>query len=302
MALIICPECGASFSEYSESCPKCGLATNTAKTRIAAKNGIASNKPNNDNPNIDSEAIFKSAQKLFDAKKYEQAYASIEHLLSVSPNPEFTELKIQIEDKWLEELKQNIAELLDQKKYPLAMQFLQKAQKINQNDLIIQNQLAHIEKLKKHKKKFNNWCISACILVFLCVIGYIGYSIYRKNELRKEQESIKQEQIDSIKAEAEAEKKRICEEAEAKVKKERQRAIDDSYYYSNEKYVVITGKNLRLRYGPTTDADTYKWEDGTNKHPKVGEKLEYLGETDEWYKVLYDGLELWVSKQFSHIY
>ena len=81
-----------------------------------------------------------------------------------------------------------------------------------------------------------------------------------------------------------------------------QRSIDDNLYVDGDKYVVITGKNLRLRYGPSTTADTYKWQDGTNRHPDYGEKLPYIDETDEWYCVLYNGEHLWVSKQFSHIY
>lgn len=66
-------------------------------------------------------------------------------------------------------------------------------------------------------------------------------------------------------------------------------------------YVVIDGSGLRLRLGPSTNADTFKWPDGTNRHPKVGDKFLYLGESGDFYKIDFNGNELWVSKQYTHI-
>ena len=66
-------------------------------------------------------------------------------------------------------------------------------------------------------------------------------------------------------------------------------------------YVVIDGSGLRLRLGPSTNADTFKWPDGTNRHPKVGDKFLYLGESGDFYKIDFNGKELWVSKQYTHI-
>ena len=66
-------------------------------------------------------------------------------------------------------------------------------------------------------------------------------------------------------------------------------------------YVIIDGSGLRLRLGPSTNADTFKWPDGTNRHPKVGDKFLYLGESDDFYKIDFNGNELWVSKQYTHL-
>ena len=66
-------------------------------------------------------------------------------------------------------------------------------------------------------------------------------------------------------------------------------------------YVVIDGSGLRLRLEPSTDADTFKWPDGTNRHPKVGDKFTYLGETIDFYKIDFNGNALWVSKEYTHI-
>ena len=65
--------------------------------------------------------------------------------------------------------------------------------------------------------------------------------------------------------------------------------------------VVIDGVNLRLRYAPSSDAETYQWADGTNRHPEKGERFPYLGEVGDFYKVDYKGLVLYVSKQHTHL-
>ena len=66
-------------------------------------------------------------------------------------------------------------------------------------------------------------------------------------------------------------------------------------------YVVIDGTELRLRLGPSTSADTFKWKDGTNRHPKVGERFKYLGESGDFYQIDFHGHNLWVSKFYTHI-
>ena len=68
-----------------------------------------------------------------------------------------------------------------------------------------------------------------------------------------------------------------------------------------EVYVVIDGSELRLRLGPSTSADTFKWGDGSNRHPKVGERFLYLGEEGDFYMIDFHGTALWVSKKFTHL-
>lgn len=75
----------------------------------------------------------------------------------------------------------------------------------------------------------------------------------------------------------------------------------NSSYQNNTRYVVIDGTELRLRLGPSTSADTFKWKDGTNRHPKVGEKFKYLGESGDFNQIDFHGHHLWVSKFYTHI-
>ena len=80
---------------------------------------------------------------------------------------------------------------------------------------------------------------------------------------------------------------------------------DDEWFeeggYEEDVYVVIDGSELRLRLGPSTSADTFKWGDGSNRHPKVGERFLYLGEDGDFYLIDFHGHALWVSKKFTHL-
>lgn len=76
--------------------------------------------------------------------------------------------------------------------------------------------------------------------------------------------------------------------------------ISESVVGSSQQ-VVIDGVNLRLRYAPSSDAETYKWADGSNRHPEKGERFPYLGEVKDFYKIDYKGLVLYVSKQHTHL-
>ena len=76
---------------------------------------------------------------------------------------------------------------------------------------------------------------------------------------------------------------------------------DEEYAGEGETYVVIDGSQLRLRLGPSTSAETFKWGDGTNRHPKVGERFLYLDQEGDFYKIDFYGHALWVSKKFTHL-
>ena len=76
---------------------------------------------------------------------------------------------------------------------------------------------------------------------------------------------------------------------------------EGEYEGEEEVYVVIDGSELRLRLEPSTNADTFKWPDGTNRHPKVGERFLYLGEEGDFYQINFYGNALWVSKKYTHL-
>ena len=77
--------------------------------------------------------------------------------------------------------------------------------------------------------------------------------------------------------------------------------FEEGGYEEEEVYVVIDGSELRLRLEPSTSADTFKWPDGTNRHPKVGERFLYIGETEDFFEINFHGNFVWVSKKFTHL-
>lgn len=76
---------------------------------------------------------------------------------------------------------------------------------------------------------------------------------------------------------------------------------NDSEENTKKSYVVIDASQLRLRLGPSLDSDTYKWPDGTNRHPYIGERFPYLDESGDFYQIDFKGNKLWVSKQYTHV-
>ena len=77
--------------------------------------------------------------------------------------------------------------------------------------------------------------------------------------------------------------------------------FEEGGYEEEEVYVVIDGSELRLRLEPSTSADTFKWPDSTNRHPKVGERFLYIGETEDFFEINFHGNFVWVSKKFTHL-
>lgn len=77
--------------------------------------------------------------------------------------------------------------------------------------------------------------------------------------------------------------------------------LEEGGYEEEDVYVVIDGSELRLRLEPSTSADTFKWGDGSNRHPKVGERFMYIGETDDFYEINFHGNFVWVSKKYTHL-
>ena len=76
---------------------------------------------------------------------------------------------------------------------------------------------------------------------------------------------------------------------------------DEEFEENTDFYVVIDGSDLRLRLGPSTDAETVKWPDGTNRHPKIGERFLYLDEEGDFYLISFYGTSVWVSKKYTHL-
>ena len=65
------------------------------------------------------------------------------------------------------------------------------------------------------------------------------------------------------------------------------------------KAVKITGKNVRLRMAPGTDAEIFKDAEGNPIYPAEGDVLPCKAMVGDWYMVDYNGKSLYVNKQFT---
>lgn len=63
--------------------------------------------------------------------------------------------------------------------------------------------------------------------------------------------------------------------------------------------VTLTGTNVRLRLGPSTSHDFLKNDDGSPCYLPKGTKLTKSGESGDFYKCVYNGHVVYVSKQFA---
>lgn len=70
---------------------------------------------------------------------------------------------------------------------------------------------------------------------------------------------------------------------------------------NSARYVVVNGTNVRLRYGPSLNADIYRNSRGAPIFPPKGSSLTYAGQTGDWYKVYYDGRTFYISKQHCYL-
>jgi hypothetical protein len=66
--------------------------------------------------------------------------------------------------------------------------------------------------------------------------------------------------------------------------------------------VYVNGVNVRLRTSPEiSDYNVITDGYGKNLHPNKGDKLEYLGESGDFYYISFRGKNAYISKQFSYI-
>lgn len=65
--------------------------------------------------------------------------------------------------------------------------------------------------------------------------------------------------------------------------------------------IQVTGNGVRMRKGPGLNYDYLKWKDGSTRCPKKGEKLVYVDETEDWYKVKFANGEYYIFKQYGKV-
>lgn len=64
-------------------------------------------------------------------------------------------------------------------------------------------------------------------------------------------------------------------------------------------YVTVTGTDVRLRLQPSLQSETLTNDKGVNLHPAKGQRLECVGEIKAFYKVVFNGKQVYISKKFA---
>lgn len=107
---------------------------------------------------------------------------------------------------------------------------------------------------------------------------------------------------------------KLSEEADSAIEEAAQALIEDNELETEDgqeqmneshlpDYVVVNGVNVRLRSSPALNNNNiYKDASGKNLHPEKGETLRCVDEYGDFYKVIFQGQEVWISKQFAKPY
>ena len=66
--------------------------------------------------------------------------------------------------------------------------------------------------------------------------------------------------------------------------------------------VVVNGTHVRLRFAPSLSAGYLTWANGTTRSVPKYTRLQYGGwEDGDWYQVIYQGIEFYISKEYSYL-
>ncbi len=64
--------------------------------------------------------------------------------------------------------------------------------------------------------------------------------------------------------------------------------------------IVVNGEGVRMRFGPSLKAGYLKTRQGGTLSVNKGTRLPCIGEDGDWYKVVYQGKQYYMSKQFCY--
>lgn len=123
----------------------------------------------------------------------------------------------------------------------------------------------------------------------------------RKQELLEKKNEKLQTEVDEAKTEAEAakNKKQTVVVTQGAVNGAAHRAVSAG---GGTPKIVVNGTGVRLRFAPSLSAGYLTWSNGQTRSVPKGTRLTYGGwENGDWYKVIYQGIEFYISKEYSYM-
>ncbi len=83
--------------------------------------------------------------------------------------------------------------------------------------------------------------------------------------------------------------------------KEKELEIIKSIMETSTRFVVVNGTHLRIRLAPSLSAETLKDSNNNNIHLEKGLQLPYLGDQDDFFRIMYQGKVGYISKKYSNL-
>ncbi len=143
----------------------------------------------------------------------------------------------------------------------------------------------------KNDKKFLFFIIA--VLLLLLVSGLIYHFSSTKEDATDDAET---EMTDSLSAAG-----NTVQGDDAQTDAAQGAASKPSYQPGKGMKVVVNGDGVRLRFGPSLQANYLKNEGGGTKSVKKGTRLPCVGETGDWYQVEYMGKRYYMSKKYTYL-
>ncbi len=148
-------------------------------------------------------------------------------------------------------------------------------------------QKQYVDPAPAKSEKSNKGLYVIIVILLLLLLCFVGYFLLNQP---KGGEAVEPEATDSTLVEAQA-----GEEASAQ---QPAKAAKPSASKPAGKEIIVNGEGVRMRFGPSLKAGYLKTPQGGTLSVNKGTHLPCVGEEGDWYKVVYQGKQYYMSKQF----
>ena len=143
----------------------------------------------------------------------------------------------------------------------------------------------YVETSEKAKKS-NGWLYAIIVILLLMLLSIVGYMMLhgiglKDSKSESQTDTTNVEQTTAISAE-EITSDKPLQLSDKKAKKE----------------IIVNGEGVRLRFAPSLNSGYLKTKQGGTLSVQKGTRLQCVGEEGDWYKVVYQGKQYYMSKQF----
>jgi len=138
--------------------------------------------------------------------------------------------------------------------------------------------------------KSNKWLYVIIVILLLLLLCFVGYFLLHQPTGGSE---VKGEPADTTLVDSTATASEYAQPVDGKVK-------PAAPVPAKGKEIVVNGEGVRMRFAPSLKAKYLKTPQGGTLSVTKGTRLPCVGETGDWYKVVYQGKQYYMSKQFCY--